>query len=186
MPGGISQNNIDFSISKQIKSSTSNRKVSHSSKTSGASAGNDIFIASEQNDTSHLQTKLTNLSKKFSKEKLCTCQDHRGEKNHKKVHRKFKQGHFHYLLSKAYFTKLRASSIMAKVELEISSAVDARDAVLRGISLTGKSLEYEIAKLDKQCGRFLRLGNFFRKNVSMENNYKLNEENLNFGLDLHC
>ncbi len=179
MFGEISENDIDSSVSGQVKSPTSFRKalcLSETCRASPVSGNSDMFIPREL--TFH-----PDLNGEPPKEKHCECQH---KKDRSKILREFKQGQFYSLLRKAYFKKLRACAIMSKVELEIAAAVDARDTVLRGSSLTRGALEYELAKLDKHCRRFIRLGNFYRTNDSLENNYKLNEENLNINLDFHC
>ena len=87
MSGGISQNDIDPSISKQVKSSTNNRKVSHPSETCGShpvkSNHMDKFIACESKSTFHFN---------LPKEKLCKCHEHTYEKTRRKALRKLKQG----------------------------------------------------------------------------------------------
>ena len=191
MSGGILKDNADYSGADCVSRSATHKKSSRicaiRSPCPAKPAKKDTYVSSEEKHTNNISHKNI-LNKPPLKHKKCHHNLH--ERIQKRIARRLSRKALHHLYSKANFRKLLAEAIMAKVELQMSSAYDARDNILRGHSLKGETLESKLTQVDKQLRRFLRLGNFYRKNEGLENAYKSEENNIRqfsfSSLDIHC
>ena len=201
MADGISQDGTNYSgnngTDNSIIRSKKSRVLAIHKPRLAIVTNKDKYVACINNQTENIlyhkgQHKL--IPPKKQSLRLKKCHNNLHKKIQKRLSNRLKNKELKHLYKKANFRKLLAQAIMRKVELEMLSALDARDNVLRGHMPKNHSLEFELARVEKGLRRFLRLDNFYRRNINLENVYKSDEENIrqlfsssyNLSLDFHC